>query len=1288
LSKAADRTAQSLNGLVVNVRSLGDKCDFVDEFLRRQPRLALIEKHDCPKAGGDTTAQLKVSEDGIEIWSALTPTGDHAPEGDEKLPAYLKFGVRLRDLLAEIPFGDALDLLLIADGTGKVIAQHHPNGRPDIGLKLTSLEGLPLVDGGARLISADLQRSSATRTVQVAGADYELLCQPFSEAAPDANAAAKPADQAKGPPAPTNSAPQPTRWVICGLVASRGELTQALQVAPFLALFLFAAIVFAFLTWPLLKLLLMSERDRLQFADLCFLLIGTWAAVMLATILVLSAGVDQQLRARSERSLEELASKIEQNLQQEVERLRSTVVSMDETLAERLKQQNVSITRLKDISDLLDQDSKMGTATEASATAQERELDRLHSDIVSAWGSENLADTDVVFWVNCTDGKQFLKATIKKANTPRISLLPREREYFSAVLLDRLWASPTRPADPTKPAEPASRFVQPLRSIITGEFATVVSVKSRIPTPGKSPCTNMAAIQAKLVATTHPVLSPGVGFAIVDEQGKAVLHSDERRALFENLFEEMDDGQRLRAIVQAREAASFTTNYMGRPHQVYVQPLAELPWFVVAFSGTETITTMTVEIIGHAFILSLVYLTLFVLVAGLYWIAKGPEIPRWLWPNAHRPEWSVTISTAALAAFGLAAWLADGDALLVIAMLIPLAVVGSLYFLYCRRGARSDLPLATSQMAQVRASVAAAYAIWVIIAIVPAGLFFKSATESQDRLMMRDEGEHLTQQLAHRSCALEDDYRDVNLGGVCTDCEFPPRRLVNASDLYPSTMFDPDASYENAELPRWFPDRPNRLTGRLNIKVDKTALVGGDAPSKPAEDFWSWAEWLKPIYNETTIRTRYLDRKPTNEQRVKGAEWFHSRRGTTEIYGASALACGTQVTIASSPPRVLGERFFWWTVPLGAVLAAALFLWVRYGARRIFFGDIKDPFSPDLAGLTSILESTPARSSCWLVATVTSPRDRAALLAASGDDAAKSDSFARIDASAYRAGPAERKKLLWTLDGLTEGGGNVLIVSAADPYTLLSPADLRGPATTQTASGATKPAADSFQMPDPDHSRWCLLLTRARFVTVAIARPPTSRDATFWGRGLDEVVEEPWLDDELATVPDQPESRSRLLHQLVGSTRRQALDRIVDYAAAYYVGLWDACSEAEKLVLVQLAFENVVNPKQSVVIRRLLERGLLLRDPALRLFNRSFALFITRVHDPAEVSEWERHTTGFSWAETRWVLFGFLLIASLFLWATQRELFNTSVMFLSAAAAGLPAVLKLASDLTRSDKKT
>ena len=81
--------------------------------------------------------------------------------------------------------------------------------------------------------------------------------------------------------------------------------------------------------------------------------------------------------------------------------------------------------------------------------------------------------------------------------------------------------------------------------------------------------------------------------------------------------------------------------------------------------------------------------------------------------------------------------------------------------------------------------------------------------------------------------------------------------------------------------------------------------------------------------------------------------------------------------------------------------------------------------------------------------------------------------------------------------------------------------------------------------------------------------------------------------------------------------------------------------------------------------------------------NQSFGRFIAQIHDPAEVKNWEQKNAKASWASRRWVLLVILLLGILFLWATQRELFNTGLMFLSAAAVSLPGVIKLLTSLNK-----
>lgn len=130
-------------------------------------------------------------------------------------------------------------------------------------------------------------------------------------------------------------------------------------------------------------------------------------------------------------------------------------------------------------------------------------------------------------------------------------------------------------------------------------------------------------------------------------------------------------------------------------------------------------------------------------------------------------------------------------------------------------------------------------------------------------------------------------------------------------------------------------------------------------------------------------------------------------------------------------------------------------------------------------------------------------------------------------------------------------------------------------------------------------------------------------------------------------------------------------------ARGYYAALWTACSEEERLVLVQLAEEQFANPRQVAMVRRLLQRGLLVRDRALRLMNDSFRLFVERFQDPAAVTAWERPQGGLGWAQLRWGLLVVLVAVAAFLFVTQKDLFDKTIGFVSALAVAVPGLLKL-----------
>ena len=121
------------------------------------------------------------------------------------------------------------------------------------------------------------------------------------------------------------------------------------------------------------------------------------------------------------------------------------------------------------------------------------------------------------------------------------------------------------------------------------------------------------------------------------------------------------------------------------------------------------------------------------------------------------------------------------------------------------------------------------------------------------------------------------------------------------------------------------------------------------------------------------------------------------------------------------------------------------------------------------------------------------------------------------------------------------------------------------------------------------------------------------------------------------------------------------------------------------MVLVQLAQEGFVNPKQVRVVRRLVQKHkqvrvvrrlvqkrLVRRNARLQLMNESFALFVKRVHKRASITRWERTLDGLGWQGIRWIVAAILLVIFVFLSVTQRTLFDSSLGFLPALAAAIP----------------
>jgi hypothetical protein len=112
------------------------------------------------------------------------------------------------------------------------------------------------------------------------------------------------------------------------------------------------------------------------------------------------------------------------------------------------------------------------------------------------------------------------------------------------------------------------------------------------------------------------------------------------------------------------------------------------------------------------------------------------------------------------------------------------------------------------------------------------------------------------------------------------------------------------------------------------------------------------------------------------------------------------------------------------------------------------------------------------------------------------------------------------------------------------------------------------------------------------------------------------------------------------------------------------------------LVLGYVASDGWVHVSARPVVRRLLGRRLLEKDPALRLMNGTFRAFVLSSQCRADVSRLESSAGTSTWDQLRLPLGVCVVGAAVFLFATQRELYNAILGLTTTAAVSVPSLIK------------
>lgn len=1127
-------------------------------------------------------------------------------------------------------------------------------------LRMISLNNLT-TNAGAKADLKLLGQSTNASDVRLGSADYKLFVQPIQL---PLNAG-------------TNN-PESLRWVACGLVEDLHFQQQRLAVSyNVLIAFGFITVLVA-VSWAFLKLLFMGPKDRFRKLDAYML---GFAAFMTAALLTLGAlfyYFYNATLAAGEVDLEQFAGSIQRNFYSELD----SALTQINDLNSKLDQKTIAAAKNLDGSSLEKATFRTSIVRDGLITP-----DSPYPYLVSA------------FWAN-EQGRQQIKWTVRSSVTNRINV--SDRPYVSKLRLGQHYNYQTR--NGTK-----HEFVlEPVTSTTTGTRAVVLSKLTESIDPNAK---WTSAMELKLLSLMNPVIPEGFGFAVIEDNGNVLFHSAPKLHLGEDFFEECDNNKALQAAVLGRSKQALTASYFGKGHTLYVAPLEHFPWTLVVFNEKDSLRTTFSEILSLCLILFLSYVVLLCVLLLASYLIKRYVIVRnssdgltWIWPDKGKRALyveSILVNSVFVLFSCFAVYVMPDLWKLWLPAFIALMAIAFFVWRF-KRAKSSDEPEKPGWFNYRRAYIVNVTLLCCLSSIVPAYACFKIAYVEEMKLYVM----HGQLSLAKAMVAREDRIR-----GQARSTYRNPRKE-------PGKKSTPN---QGRQKPSPGPTRglvDKRIAERRDVYDSfffKTSQSQQDAPEKyvGAQQNWLLGFFTNfvPLFDHSSVSRHALMAKTADNS----SHWEDSPGSTVVLHARERQRNNSKPVerrIESSLPS-LGAALWWVLLPHVLVLVWLLLLYMIW---QLFLFKIKEPECDELND--SCLDSgSPNRL------LVLSPHfvgkqqllERMGLKEANRFDMKKILRFSSCNEVLNTSGPVVLENFeygmddkhhsqhkLKLLEDLQQGERTTIALSTVKAETFSfangknghTNGHLNGHSNGDT-NGNTNGDTNGCGgvVPAPAFSdRWTNAFSR--FLK---EEPKDSGNAESFTTRLNESKERLLARAELdkETIGSafeliEKECSPRAYLQNVGlaiagqsSVARISttglLEQILSSATPYYASIWDDCSGEEKLTLTRLAQHGLLSPKDPDT-EKLLKKGVIVRDPAIRIMNESFRLFILSRGTDNALAQCEKEAKSSStWEVLKVPLTIGLLSVAAFLLLTQRELYNSALPFLSGLAAGLPAFLKLVS---------
>ena len=1228
---------------VIDEKSKDDTLTNLDTFLKNvAPQLVLVDDAEAKQLfnSDDFADPPKIAIEADEGTHFLYFAFGHEPERKPRVWGNFDFAVKT-DLDQQIngllgaPDLSPFDVVLISKSDGKVVFQKSLSG-----IEVSEIKKLEDASGDVKgkerkQIDNDwLSPASRLEEVWIAGARYRLYSQPlqvgFLPATKSIKNLKQSADTNAKQPADTNAT-----WVLCGLVRADRFRSDSQLIPYSYILMMLAAILLAAASYPFLRLYLSLPGERLRARDVT--LIAVFACFVAAGLTFILADIyfwNGSFGPAAERDMAKLARAINANFRREQHAALSALDRMNK-LRTTLQKSEEPYTG--DIRVLYG--SSEGTCVPPAACQVDILQDDKKSSAIDIYPYLLYA-----FWSD-SNGKQEIKWTTRLRPTPFISLDDPSVPYYPEV---------KRALKQAKSQTVPTRGIGSQYSATTGQNITTFWRVPDDPVPDKPDKEKRYAISlvTQPISVYNAVLPGGFQFAVLTPDGTVVFHSDTTRNLRENFFAETGQNPDLQSRVRMRSEGAVTANYLGRPHRMYVLPMASANqdglWTIVIFRDLHREEVLNLEMLSLVTFLFLIYAAAIALVMiSVHWMRRG-QATVWFWPDSRKAQPYRRIAVTNLVAVVLLLLLShffSSGALLLCAALIPAAALVWAVVMAGRRDDLQPLPAEQDQAGSNEwqsAYFQAAATLVVLIAVLPCLCFFKVTAHFGQGLLVKHTLLKLDGDFDNRALAMQALYRDVKLGGfgaqilagpdgqdaVGLDTEKQPpagkppvfsyHKLLNDTEVQsvqPSDDPTAEETHESTFL---------RFMGLL-LELTHPYIESADDDRHLAEeksDVWGW-----------TSRRFGRDRV------------LKLTRQTPDSKQARSI-------IAIWRPFYFPWRdWVWW---LGvAVFLAAVYWLLRLSFSRIF--------------LLHLIAPPPAKELDPELNPATLMADLPMNLLLIGPDTCHP--IARlIHRSDVQVREAE--ELLQNAAARAEPAG---------------------------ATGDTSPAADPINVIRRDGRPLVLRkferlpdnVETATKIHAALMRVLSSLDkSVILVSSVDPVMipsiesSERWRSMLRSFVRIDLISTPRTPRQRIGEDDADYQQRIS--SESYFHWLFAGLLKSEKLVMLQLAQEHVVNPNSSDTVYELMEQGLIERRRGLlTVTDAGLAHFLLSPDalPHRTVKLWEKEIAGtrpFS-LQTSLLILGVGVVA--FLIYTQGDVFNTWVTYATGVAAAVPKFLQFFENL-------